>query len=173
MFVDAGVWAQVMRRGTQNTVDLHGLSVRQAYTAILSFLHDLRCEARGMGRAGRMCTGGAFRAVSLITGRGHHSRGGISVLRAATERLLRSLDPPIHDYFYRARNTGVIVIDIAPLVAWIKTPSVPSAQVRAARCVIFPRESELTPSSRLRPSTFAGTSRCHPCPTSSYPLTSG
>ena len=66
--------AELRRMLPQSTLDLHGETIAEAEAQIRDFLDD--------------CLKAGLRKVSIITGKGLHSEGGVGVLRDFAERVL-------------------------------------------------------------------------------------
>ncbi|XP_059153296.1 uncharacterized protein LOC131939082 [Physella acuta] len=91
----------VYKVDSQRTLDLHGMFLREAMRAFLSFLQLCKSEFNAKKDA-------ATQFISIITGRGLHSKDGVPKIKPAVENYLRK-----HKYTYIWENPGKVVIDLA------------------------------------------------------------
>lgn len=81
------------RAPLDDTLDLHGMTGREAHAALDSFLQ------RALGGGGRV--------VEIVHGRGSHSSNGVAVLRTKTHCWLQHCDA-VMAYCHPPRNSGAL-----------------------------------------------------------------
>ncbi|XP_078369356.1 NEDD4-binding protein 2-like isoform X2 [Oculina patagonica] len=82
----------------ENTIDLHGLHVTEAIEALESMLME-RTEPHG-GQSRRGC-----KSISVVTGRGNHSRGGKARIKPAILEYLKK-----HNYRFTEPHPGLVKV---------------------------------------------------------------